>query len=51
MIEDPMDYYDEYMEWLMANAETGICNGDDLIRHFEAGTGFEEFLSSIRPQE
>ena len=40
---DPMDHYEEYSEWLMQNVEL-ICNGDDLVRHFEAGTRFEEFL-------
>lgn len=40
---DPMDYYDEYSEWLMNNVYP-ICNGDDLVRHFEASTRFDEFL-------
>lgn len=45
MSEDPDDYYEEYNEWLMDRArDLYICNGDDLIRHFEAGTQFEEFL-------
>jgi len=40
---DPMDYYEEYSDWLMKNISP-ICNGDDLVRHLEAGTGFEDFL-------
>ena len=42
--DEPLDHYDEYMDWLMANVEM-ICNGDDLVRHFEAATRFDEFLS------
>jgi hypothetical protein len=42
---NPTDYYDEYSEWLMANAELGICNGDELAMHFEAATRFDEFLA------
>ncbi len=40
---DPMDYYDEFNEWLMQNMPY-ICNGDDLLRHFEDGDKFEQFL-------
>lgn len=41
----PDDFYDEYNEYLLSyRADLHICNGDDLIRHFEAGTRFEEFL-------
>jgi hypothetical protein len=42
---DPMDYYDEFNEWLMKNVFP-ICNGDDLVRAFEDGDKFEEFLRS-----
>ena len=45
---DPMDYYEEYSEWLMQKdraADLMICNGHDLVRHLEAGTGFDEFLA------
>ena len=42
---DPSDHYDEYMDWLMENVEL-ICNGDDLVRHFESATRFDEFLES-----
>ena len=40
---DPMDYYEEYSEWLLANVPY-ICNGDDLVRHLESATRFDEFL-------
>ena len=42
---DPMDYYDEYSDWLLARAaDLCICNGDDLVRHLESATRFDEFL-------
>lgn len=42
---DPMDFYEEYSEWLMGrSAELCICNGDDLVRHIESATYFDEFL-------
>jgi hypothetical protein len=34
----------EYAEFLMAQPELMICNGDDLIRHLELGTYFENFM-------
>ena len=40
---DAFDHYEEYSEWLMKNVHP-ICNGDDLVRHLEAGTGFDEFM-------
>ena len=39
---DPFDHYEEYSDWLMKRYP--ICNGDDLVLHFEAATGFDEFL-------
>jgi hypothetical protein len=42
---EPDDYYEQYNEWLMRQADLHICNGDDLIRHFEAATRFDEFLA------
>ena len=39
---DPFDHYEEYSEWLMKNEM--ICNGDDLVRHLESATRFDEFL-------
>ena len=42
---DPMDYYDEFNEWIMKNCYP-IANGDDLLRNFEDGNKFEEFLRS-----
>lgn len=39
---EPFDYYDDYSEWLMKNYL--IANGDDLVRHLEAGTEFDDFL-------
>lgn len=45
----PDDFYEKYSEWLMARArDLYICNGDDLIHHFEAGTRFDEFLAHAR---
>lgn len=44
MENDPVDQYEEYSEWLCGQSHLMICNGDDLIRHFEAGTGFDEFM-------
>jgi hypothetical protein len=44
MSDDPMDYYDEYMAYLMNECPELIHNGDDLVKHFEAGTRFDEFL-------
>ena len=40
--EDVMDYYDEFSEWLMHNFP--IHNSDDLVRYFEDGDKFEQFL-------
>ena len=47
---DPFDNYEEYSEWLMANVEN-ICSGDDLVRHLEAATRFEEFMEGRNEQE
>ncbi len=41
---DPMDYYDEFNEWLMKNYAESIFNSDGLVRHFEDGDKFEKFL-------
>ena len=41
---DPMDYYEEYSEWLMRNFPEKIHNGDSLLSLFEGEVGFEEFL-------
>ena len=41
---DPMDYYEEYSEWLMRNYPEHIHNGDSLVLALEDGFGFEEFL-------
>lgn len=43
---DPMDYYEEYSEWLMSgrNSDLMICNGDSLVRHLESATRFDEFM-------
>lgn len=40
---DPFDHYEEYSEWLMKNVYP-IANGDDLVRHLESATGFDDFL-------
>lgn len=41
---DPMDYYDEYSEWLCNQSDLCICNGHMLVNHFESATRFDEFL-------
>ena len=41
---DPMDYYEEYSEWLMKNFPERIYNGDSLLVLFEGAIGFEEFM-------
>ena len=41
---EPMEYYEEYCDYLMGQTDLLICNGDDLVRHFESSTYFEEFL-------
>lgn len=48
-LPEPDDYYEQYSEWLCAQADLHICNGDDLIRHFEAATRFDEFLAGRDP--
>ena len=42
---EPMNFYNEYSEWLVNKPGELICNGDDLIRHFERNeNAFERFL-------
>ena len=41
---DPMDYYDDFNDWLMKNYAEMIFNSDSLVRLFEDGDKFEEFL-------
>lgn len=43
---DPMDYYEEYSEWLMRNEM--VWNGDRLIELFEDAHRFDEFLESLQ---
>lgn len=39
---DPMDYYEEFSEWLIKYKL--VANKDDLVEKFEDGFTFEEFL-------
>lgn len=39
-----MDYYEEYMQWLMDEYPERVHNGDWLIRLFEGAIGFDRFL-------
>jgi hypothetical protein len=45
---DPIDYYEEYNEWLMKNFPERIFNGDSLLNLFEGAVGFDEFLDEKR---
>lgn len=42
--DDPMDYYEEYSEWLIRHYPERIHNRDSLVAALEDGYGFEEFL-------
>jgi len=48
---DPDDHYEEYCEWLMAQNDLHICNGDSLVRHLDAATRFDEFLQSLQERK
>lgn len=40
------DYLDAcYAEWLMAQPEAGIFNGDTLVQRMEQGWGWEQFVA------
>lgn len=45
---DPMDYYEEYSEWLMANEP--VWNGARLIDLLENCHRFDEFLAERSAQ-
>lgn len=39
---------EDYMEWLQSQPDLMICNGDDLIRHFEKQTKYQQFLREYK---
>lgn len=41
---DPMDYYDEFSDWIMKTEI--VCNGDQLIGFLEDDAMFSRFLES-----
>lgn len=41
---DPMDYYDEFSDWIMKTEI--VCNGDQLIGFLEDDALFARFLES-----
>lgn len=43
---DPMDYYEEYSEWLMKVEPERIWNSDCLVRMLDCAHRFEEFLET-----
>lgn len=46
---EPMDDYEAYSAWLQSQPDLMICNGDDLIRHLENATRYDEFLHERQP--
>lgn len=47
-LPEPDDFYEQYSEWLCQQADLHICNGHDLVRHYESATRFDEFLERCR---
>ena len=39
-----------YAEWLMAQPEAGVCNGDILIQRLEEQWGFDAFMRQLPKQ-
>jgi hypothetical protein len=48
-IDDPMNFYDEFNEWLQAQPELRIGNGDMLIKAFENPANYHRFLEEKYP--
>lgn len=40
----PMDFYEEYSEWLCTKSGLLIGNGKMLVDHIESATMFDEFM-------
>jgi hypothetical protein len=47
---EPMDYYEEYSEWLMATMPEECGTKERLIAAFESCKGFEQFLAERHPE-
>ncbi len=45
---DPMDFYEEYYEWIMDTSDGGWK--DLYIQRFEDGWNFEAFIESRHPE-
>jgi hypothetical protein len=47
---DPMDFYDEFNDWLMNESGLMIGNGHMLTEAFEKEANFQDFIREKHPE-